>query len=199
MVDEFHAVRFLEKKRTNSGPFMESTSKHSIYPHDLILLIYADYMRLRRERKAAGLDLCSMAQAGQPVRLDWSPEVFSDAQLLQQVAQRRPADRGYRIASVWQSKKGNWLRPRTHSLSLFTVSARCRMQHGNRIFPNPGCRAVRQPCHSNWRHAKAGPGVPPRVCHSGPGAIGTPAPSQQPERHEAGRGMREPAAHREDR
>jgi hypothetical protein len=31
MVDEFHAVRFLEKKRTNSGPFMESTNKHSIY------------------------------------------------------------------------------------------------------------------------------------------------------------------------
>jgi hypothetical protein len=31
MVDEFHVVRFLEKKRTNSGPFMESTSKHSIY------------------------------------------------------------------------------------------------------------------------------------------------------------------------
>ena len=88
---------------------------------------------------------------------------------------------------------------RTHSLSLFTVSARCRMQHGNSIFPNPGCRAVRQPCNSNWRHAKAGPGVPPRVCRSGPGAIITPAPSQQPERHEAGRGMREPAAHRENR
>jgi hypothetical protein len=94
MVDEFHAVRFLEKKRTNSGPFMASTSQHSIYPHDLIRLIYADYMRLRRERKAAGLALCSMAQAGQPVRLDWSPEVFSDAKFLQQVAQRRPADRG---------------------------------------------------------------------------------------------------------
>jgi tetratricopeptide (TPR) repeat protein len=30
-VDEFHAVLFLEKKRTNSDPFMESTSKHSIY------------------------------------------------------------------------------------------------------------------------------------------------------------------------
>ena len=32
MVDAFHAVLFLEKKLTNSGPFMESTSKHSIYP-----------------------------------------------------------------------------------------------------------------------------------------------------------------------
>jgi hypothetical protein len=32
MVDEFHAVRLLEKKRTNSGPCMESTRKHSLYP-----------------------------------------------------------------------------------------------------------------------------------------------------------------------
>ena len=79
MVDEFHAVRFLEKKRTNSGPFMESTSKHSIYPHDLILLTYADYMRLRCALKAASLDLYYMAQAGQPVRLDCSPAFFSDA------------------------------------------------------------------------------------------------------------------------
>ena len=31
MVDAFHAGLFLEKKRTNSGLFMESTSKHSIY------------------------------------------------------------------------------------------------------------------------------------------------------------------------
>jgi len=31
MVDALQAVRFLEQKRTNSGPFMESTSKHSIY------------------------------------------------------------------------------------------------------------------------------------------------------------------------
>ena len=87
-------LRVYGKKLTNSGPLRESADKHSIYPHDLIRLIYADYMRLRRERKAAGLALCSMAQAGQPVRLDWSPEVFSDAKFLQQVAQRRPADRG---------------------------------------------------------------------------------------------------------
>jgi hypothetical protein len=31
MVDEFHAVLFMEKKLTNNGPFMASTSKHSIY------------------------------------------------------------------------------------------------------------------------------------------------------------------------
>jgi hypothetical protein len=89
---------------------------------DLILLTYADYRHLRRELKAAGLDLCYMAQAGQPVRLDWSPEFFSDAKFLQQVAQRRPADRSYRIASVWQSKKGNWLRPDEFIVTFHGVS-----------------------------------------------------------------------------
>src|SRR5215813_8959319 len=37
MVDEFQAVRLLAKKRTNGGPFMESTSKHSIYTWQLLL------------------------------------------------------------------------------------------------------------------------------------------------------------------
>jgi hypothetical protein len=78
-----------------------------------------------------------MAQAGQPGRLDWSLAFFSDAKLLQQVAQRRPADRGYRIASVWQSKKGNWLRPDVcfvtfHDVSPMQDAARqqYRTQHG---------------------------------------------------------------------
>ena len=59
---------------------------------DLIILTRVDYVRLRRELKAAGLDLCYMAQAGQPIRLDWSPDLFSDAKFLKQVAQRRPTD-----------------------------------------------------------------------------------------------------------
>ena len=40
---------------------------------DLIILTYVDYIRLRRELKAAGFDLCYAAQVEQPVRLDWSP------------------------------------------------------------------------------------------------------------------------------
>jgi len=36
MVDALQAVRFLEQKRTNSGPFMESTSKHSIYTPTMV-------------------------------------------------------------------------------------------------------------------------------------------------------------------
>ena len=36
---------------------------------DLIILTYVDYIRLRRELKAAGFDLCYAAQVEQPVRL----------------------------------------------------------------------------------------------------------------------------------
>jgi hypothetical protein len=63
-----------------------------------------------------------MAQAGQPVRLDWSPDLFADAKFLQQAAERRPADPGYRIASVWQSKKGTWLRPDEFIITFHGVS-----------------------------------------------------------------------------
>ena len=45
---------------------------------DLIILTYVDYIRLRRELKAAGFDLCYTAQVEQPVRLDWSPHLMHD-------------------------------------------------------------------------------------------------------------------------
>ena len=89
---------------------------------DLIILTYADYTLLRRALKAAGLDLCYMAQAGLPVRLDWSADLCADAKFLQQVAARRPADPSYRIASVWHSKKGSWLRPDEFIITFHGVS-----------------------------------------------------------------------------
>jgi hypothetical protein len=89
---------------------------------DLIILTYADYRNLRRELKAAGVDLCYMAQAGQPIRLDWSPALFTDAKFLQQVAARRPADPSYRIVSVWHTKKGSWLRPDEFTVTFHGVS-----------------------------------------------------------------------------
>src|SRR5688500_9320596 len=75
---------------------------------DLIILTYVDYIRLRRELKAAGFDLCYTAQIEQPVRLDWSPELMRDPEFLRQLAQRRPADPSFRIAAVRLIKKGNW-------------------------------------------------------------------------------------------
>ncbi|GIX48290.1 MAG: hypothetical protein KatS3mg131_2501 [Candidatus Tectimicrobiota bacterium] len=89
---------------------------------DLIVLTYADYLRLRRELKEAGLDLCYMAQAGRPIRLDWSPDLFSDAKFRQELAARRPPDPCYRIVSVWLARKGNWLRPDEFTVTFHAVS-----------------------------------------------------------------------------
>lgn len=79
--------------------------------HHLIMLTRQDYEQLRRDLKAAGLDLCYMAQAGQPIRLDWTPTLFSDERFLSQVARRRPAALSYPIASVVHTRAGGWLRP----------------------------------------------------------------------------------------
>jgi hypothetical protein len=90
---------------------------------ELIILTYADYVRLRRELKAAGLDLCYTAQMEQPVRLDWSPELFQDPEFLRQVAQRRPVNNTFRIAAVRLTKKGNWFRPDQYAVTFHAVGA----------------------------------------------------------------------------
>jgi hypothetical protein len=77
----------------------------------LIILTRQDYEQLRRDLKAAGLDLCYMAQAGQPIRLDWTPDLLSEERFLSQVARRRPTDLSYPIASVVHTRAGGWLRP----------------------------------------------------------------------------------------
>jgi hypothetical protein len=90
---------------------------------ELIILTYADYLRVRRELKAAGLDLCYMAQMEQPVRLDWSPELLRDPEFLHQVAQRRPADPSFRIAAVRLIRKGNWFRPDHYAVTFHAAGA----------------------------------------------------------------------------
>lgn len=89
--------------------------------HDLIILTQADYLRVRRDLKAAGFDLCYMAQIEQPVRLDWSPRLLSDPVFLQQIAQRRPADPSFRLAAVRLIKKGNWFRPDHYAVTFHAV------------------------------------------------------------------------------
>ena len=91
---------------------------------DLIILTYVDYVRLRRELKAAGFDLCYMAQMEQPVRLDWSPDLIRDPEFLRQIAQRRPADPSFRIAAVRLIKKGNWFRPDQYAVTFHAVGVR---------------------------------------------------------------------------
>ena len=91
--------------------------------HEVIILTYVDYVRLRRELKAAGFDLCYMAQVEQPVRLDWSPDLIRDPEFLRQIAQRRPADASFRIAAVRLIKKGNWFRPDQYAVTFHAVGA----------------------------------------------------------------------------
>ena len=88
---------------------------------DLIILTYVDYVRLRRELKAGGFDLCYLAQMEQPVRLDWSPNLIRDPEFLRQIAQRRPADPSFRLAAVRLIKKGNWFRPDQYAVTFHAV------------------------------------------------------------------------------
>ena len=90
---------------------------------DLIILTYVDYIRLRRELKTAGFDLCYLAQMEQPVRLDWSPDLMRDPEFLRQIAQRRPAAPSFRIAAVRLIKKGNWFRPDQYAVTFHAVGA----------------------------------------------------------------------------
>ncbi|MGE3537169.1 MAG: hypothetical protein AB7N91_06970 [Candidatus Tectimicrobiota bacterium] len=90
---------------------------------DLIILTHGDYTRLRREWKAAGFDVCYSAQTEQPIRLDWSPELFHNAEFLRQLNSRRPSEGCFRIASVRLTKKGNWFRPDQYSVTFHAVGA----------------------------------------------------------------------------
>ena len=91
---------------------------------DLIILTYVDCVRLRRELKAAGFDLCYTAQVEQPVRLDWFPQLLRDPEFLQQIARRRPAELSFRIVAVRLIKKGNWFRPDQYAVTFHAVGAR---------------------------------------------------------------------------
>ncbi len=88
---------------------------------DLIILTDADYRRLRRDLKEAGLDLCYMAQSDRPVRLKWSPDLFQRPDFLQHLAQRRPSDSSYCVASVFLLKKATWFQPDQFAVTFHAV------------------------------------------------------------------------------
>jgi len=87
----------------------------------LIILTDADYRRLRRDLKEAGLDLCYMAQSDQSVRLKWAADLFQRADFLQHLAQRRPADPSYRVVSVSLLKKATWFQPDQFAVAFHAV------------------------------------------------------------------------------
>ena len=87
----------------------------------LIILSHVDYLRLKRELKESGLDLCYSAQVGTPIRLDWSIELFQDPIFLQHLNEHRPSDTTYRIVSVRHIKPGGWFRPDQFSVTFHAV------------------------------------------------------------------------------
>jgi hypothetical protein len=92
----------------------------------LIMLPHADYLRLKRDLKAAGIDLCYTAQISRPVRVPWSPLLFQDEILLNHIARHCPADPSYRLVSVRMTKRGGWVR-----LDEYVVAFHAASSHQN--------------------------------------------------------------------
>jgi hypothetical protein len=89
----------------------------------LIVLTHAEFVRVKQDVKEAGIDLCYTAETGEPVRLDWSPQLIQDPLFQEQLARHRPADDSFRIASVRHTKKGGWFRPDQFKVTFHAVSA----------------------------------------------------------------------------
>jgi hypothetical protein len=89
----------------------------------LIVLTHAEFVRVKQDVKEAGIDLCYTAEMGEPVRLDWSPQLIQDPLFQVQLARHRPADASFRIASVRHTKKGGWFRPDQFKVTFHAVSA----------------------------------------------------------------------------
>ncbi len=91
---------------------------------ELIVLSHEDFLDLKSELRAVGLDLCYTAQAVRPLRLRWSPERLYDLAVRAQVAQRRPADPSFRVASLQRRTPGHWLWPSALTVTFHAVSPR---------------------------------------------------------------------------
>jgi hypothetical protein len=89
---------------------------------ELIILTHAEFVRLKQDVKAAGIDLCYTAEAGEPIRLDWSLNLIQDPVFLEALERRRPADASFRIASVRHTKKGGWFRPDQFKVTFHAAS-----------------------------------------------------------------------------
>lgn len=90
---------------------------------DLTILTHAEYIGLRQALKDAGLDLCYSVHYTRPIRKRWAPDAVLDEELRRDIAQRRPADPHFRLASVAVSKPGTWLRPDTLTVAFHAVDA----------------------------------------------------------------------------
>lgn len=90
---------------------------------DLIILSHEAFTALRQSLKKSGVDLCYSASSARPLRMRWTPERAHEKAFRQAVAERRPVDASFRIASVEVSKPGNRLWPDQLAVTFHAVSA----------------------------------------------------------------------------
>jgi cytochrome c oxidase subunit 4 len=89
---------------------------------DLIIVSHDAYTALRQSLKALDVDLCYSASSSRPLRTHWAPERAHEAKFRQAVAERRPADANFRIASVEVVKPGNRWWPDQLAVTFHAVS-----------------------------------------------------------------------------
>jgi cytochrome c oxidase subunit 4 len=89
---------------------------------DLIILSHDAYTALRQSLKAINVDLCYSASSSRPLRTHWAPERAHETKFRQAVAERRPADTNFRIASVEVVKPGNPWWPDQLAVTFHAVS-----------------------------------------------------------------------------
>jgi cytochrome c oxidase subunit 4 len=90
---------------------------------ELTLLSHDDYTGLRQRLHDAGLDLCYSVQSARPIHRRWSPEGLHEADLMRAIAERRPQDPSFRIASVRVTRPGNRLLPDRLTVTFHAVGA----------------------------------------------------------------------------
>jgi hypothetical protein len=89
----------------------------------LHILTYAEFLRVKRDLKAAGIDLCYTARMGRPVRVPWSTFLLQDPILLHHIERHLPVEPTYRIASVRMTKPGGWFGLDEYTVAFHSVSS----------------------------------------------------------------------------
>lgn len=90
---------------------------------ELTVLSHDDYTGLRQRLHDAGLDLCYSVQSARPIHMRRSPGRLYETALRRAIAERRPSDPSFRIASVRVTRPGNRLLPARLAVTFHAVGA----------------------------------------------------------------------------
>jgi hypothetical protein len=89
----------------------------------LHILTYGEFLRLKRDLKATGIDLCYTARISRPVRVPWSTFLLQDPILLNHIERHLPTEPIYRMASVRMTKQGGWFGLDEYSIAFHAASS----------------------------------------------------------------------------